>query len=143
MSQHSTSPQDQQARHPVSHQASLEAIYELWRKRQFAPMLDLLPETASFQVAGKSVLAGKYSRANFLSEFLERQWTLSEQTFSMEVHDILTSDRHALVLTTESLLREGKRLEYRCVHVWRMEGGKPSAWYLYSRDLYQFDAIWN
>lgn len=142
MSHHSTSHLDQQADHSVSLQAPFKTIYELWRKRQFAPMLDLLPETASFQIAGKSVLAGKYSRANFLSQFLERQWTLSEHTFSMEVHDVLASERHALVLTTESLVREGKRVEYRCVHVWRLEGGKPSAWYLYPRDLYQFDAIW-
>jgi ketosteroid isomerase-like protein len=47
-----------------------------------------------------------------------------------------------LVLATDKLTRNGKTLEYRTVHVWRIENGKPVAWYEYPRDLYQYDAIW-
>jgi ketosteroid isomerase-like protein len=67
---------------------------------------------------------------------------LSGNTLKVETHDIMASDRHGLVLITDHLTQNGKKVEYRAVHVWRFEGGKPVAWYEYPRDLYQYDVIW-
>jgi ketosteroid isomerase-like protein len=61
----------------------------------------------------------------------------------VNVHDIMASDQHGIVLATEQLVRDGKSVELRTVHVWRFEEGKPVAWYEYPRDLYQYDAIWS
>ena len=90
-----------------------------------------------------SKLAGKYTKANFAQDFAMKLQELSGGTLKIEVHDILASDLHATVLATDRLIREGKTIELRTVHVWRFEAGKPIAWYEYPRDLYQFDAIWS
>ena len=39
--------------------------------------------------------------------------------------------------------KQGQTVEYRSAQVWRIENGKPVAWYEYLRDGYQFDAIWS
>jgi ketosteroid isomerase-like protein len=120
----------------------LEKLYAAFREGDYAKMLSYCADGVTFQVAGKSALAGKYDRASFVAQYLKKTAELSNGSLNVEVHDILASDRHGLVLTTESLERNGKKVEYRTVHVWRIEGGKPVAWYSYPRDLYQFDAIW-
>lgn len=99
-------------------------------------------EKVTFQVMGKSKLAGKFDRSNFQKSFISQLKELSSGTFKMEIHDIMASDRHGMVLSTNTLERDGKKLEYRSVQVWRIENGILLAFYEYPRDLYQFDAIW-
>jgi ketosteroid isomerase-like protein len=120
----------------------LEKIYADFAAGHYEAAMESCAENMTFQIAGKSGLAGKYDRRTFVGSVIKKFVERSEGTHSVEVHDILASDRHGLVLTTESVVRDGKKAEYRTVHVWRIEGGKPVAWYLYPRDLYQFDALW-
>ena len=68
---------------------------------------------------------------------------LSGGTLKVEVHDILATDRYAVVLASDHLVRDGKNIQLRTAHVWRFENGRPVAWYEYPRDLYQYDAIWS
>ena len=121
----------------------LEKLYADFAKGDLAAMLAACADTITFQVPGKSPLAGKYTKANFASEFAMKLHELSGGTLKLEVHDILANDRHAAVMASDSLTRNGKTVEYRTVHVWRFENGKPVAWYEYPRDLYQYDAIWS
>jgi ketosteroid isomerase-like protein len=106
-------------------------------------MLAALPEQITFQVPGKSPLAGKFTRNSFVQGYATKLQELSGGTFQMEVHDILASDRHATVLTTNRVTRAGKTVELRTVHVWRFENGSAAAWYEYPRDLYLFDSTWS
>lgn len=121
----------------------LEKLYADFAKNDLASVLDVCSEKMTFQVPGKSKLSGKFDKKTFGPEFVTRLMELSGGTFKMEVHDIMASDRHGLVLATNKLTRDGKAIELRTVHVWRIEDGKPVAWYEYPRDLYQFDLIWS
>jgi ketosteroid isomerase-like protein len=127
-------------KHP--HALLLEKLYADFNRGEFQKMLDECADSMTFQVPGKSKLAGKYTKANFISDFMAKLVELSGGSFQLEVHDILASDVHAAVLATEKLQRDGKSIEYRLVQVWRFEQGKPVAWYEYPRDLYQYDAAW-
>lgn len=120
----------------------LETLYAGWNSGTLQTALAVCPDAITFQVPGKSKVAGKYSKTTFATEFAMRLQELSNGTFTQEVHDILASDRHATVIVTEKLIRDGKSAEFRMVHVWRFEAGQPVAWYAYPRDLYQFDACW-
>lgn len=122
--------------------AVFQKLYADFAKGDVDALLAACPENVTFQIAGKSKLAGKYDRRTFASEFMKNLREYSGASFQMEVHDVLTSDRHALILCTNRVTRDGKPQEYRTVHVWRIEGGKPLAGYEYPRDMYQFDAIW-
>ncbi|MBI3543832.1 MAG: nuclear transport factor 2 family protein [Deltaproteobacteria bacterium] len=120
----------------------LKGFYERFAKGDVQGMLEFCSDDVTFQIAGKSRLAGKYTRATLAGDLLEKISSLSGGTHGMELHDVMASDVHGLVLTTNTLTRDGKKHEYRAVHVWRIQQGKLVAWYLYPRDLYAFDAIW-
>jgi ketosteroid isomerase-like protein len=127
-------------KHP--HVLLLEKLYADFNQGQFQKVLDACADSITFQVPGKSKLAGKYTKANFVSGLVTQLGELSGGSFQLEVHDILASDVHAAVLGMEKITRDGKTIEYRLVQVWRFENGKPVAWYQYPRDLYQYDAAW-
>lgn len=122
--------------------AVLKKLYADFSGGDLKSVLSACADTMTFQVPGKGRLAGKYTKANFAEGFALKLGELSGGTFKMELHDILASDQHAAVLATNSLLRDGKKIEYRTVHIWRFENGKPVAWYEYPRDLYHFDSVW-
>jgi ketosteroid isomerase-like protein len=121
---------------------TLEKIYADFARGDLQALLASCADSMTFQVPGKSKLAGKYTKSTF-QEFVTRLSELSGGTFKLEVHDILASEQHGAVLSTERLTKSGKPVEFRMVHIWRFEAGKPVAWYAYPRDLYQFDAIWS
>lgn len=126
--------------HP--HAVVLEQLYKDFAHQNWSAVLAVCADNVTFQVSGKSKLAGKYTKADFVQGFAAKLMELSGGTLKLEVHDILASERHSVVLLSESLMRAGEKIEYRAAHVWRMEGGKPVAWYEYPRDLYQFDKVW-
>lgn len=121
---------------------TLEKIYADFARGDAQGVLSSCADTVTFQVPGKSKLAGKYTKSTF-AEFATKLHELSGGTFKLEVHDILASDQHGVVLSTHRLTRAGKVVEFRTVHIWRFEAGKPVAGYEYPRDLYQFDTIWS
>ena len=120
----------------------LTKIYHHFTEGNFIEVLDACADNITFQVAGKSALAGKYNKTNFLTGFAQKLKELSGGTFKLEVHDILASDLHAAVLASSKVTVNGKVVEMRTVHIWRFDHGKPIAWYEYPRDLYQYDATW-
>ena len=108
----------------------------------FIGVLDACSDKMTFQIPGKSPLAGKFNKTNFLSGFALKAKELSGGTYQLEVHDMMATDQHATVLCSSKLTTDGKTVELRAVHVWRFEHGVPIAWYEYPRDLYQFDEAW-
>jgi len=120
--------------------ATLAQIYAAFTQGDSASALALCADQCTFQLAGKSRLAGKYTKANF-GEFFGKMRELTGHTFKLDVHEIMASDRHGIVLASEMFSRGGEQVQLRTVHVWRFEGAKPVAWYQYPRDLYQFDSL--
>lgn len=121
---------------------TLQRFYAAFARGDVYAMLAACGEAVTFQVPGRSRLAGKYDRASF-GALVDTMRALGGGTFTADVHDITATDLHGMVLMTCSVTRGGKKHEYRTVHVWRIQGGRPIAWYEYPRDLYQFDAIWS
>lgn len=121
----------------------LKKIYSQWSEGNVGGVLSHCADTMTFQVPGKSPIAGKYTKANFESGLITKLKTLSEGTYKLEAHDLMSSSIHGTVLVSHSLTRNGKKVELRAVHVWRFADGKPIAWYEYPRDLYQFDEAWS
>lgn len=124
-------------KHP--HSEILARVYSHFMEGNFDAMLELCSEKVTFQVAGKSPLAGKFTRETFSDQFGSKLKLLTGGTYHFDAHDILASDLHATVLATVKMTVHGKAHEFRTVHVWRFENGKPLAGYEYARDLYAFD----
>lgn len=126
-----------------TNRATIRSFYEAFSAGDYSRALSLCDSNVTFQISGKSKLAGKYDAKNFVSELVGKWKELSSGQYQLEVHDILASDRHAVALASVKFTRDGKNCEYRTAQVWRIENGKPVAWYEYLRDGYQFDAIWS
>lgn len=116
----------------------LEKIYGDFQRGDLASALAACADNITFQIAGKSPLAGKYTKADLAGRLAGRLQE-GRSLYQLEVHDTLASDRHGVVLASE---RIGASAALRVVHVWRFENGQPVAWYSYPRDLYQMDAAW-
>lgn len=123
----------------AQHEEVLKKFYALASAGQFVQAFELGAPGISFQVPGKSPLAGKYTRETIV-EFQSRLSKVTQGTYQLTVHDVLASDLHGTVLASEKFTINSKTHEFRLVHVWRFENGKPLAGYLYARDLYAFDA---
>jgi ketosteroid isomerase-like protein len=121
----------------------LEKIYRDFTSGNYIEMLDACADEFTFQLAGKSPLAGKYNRTNFLTGFVQKLKDISGGTYEMQIHDVMASDQHGIVLSTVKVTVGGTTHELRTVHVWRMPNGKPVAAYEYPRDLYQLDQVWS
>lgn len=121
----------------------LEKIYQDFSAGNIPAVLAACADEITFQMAGKSKVAGRFSKANFATAFVGPMMELTDGTLKVEVHDILASERHGVVLASEHMVRKGEKVQLRTVHVWRFENGKPVAWYEYPRDLYAFDAIFS
>ena len=126
-----------------TNRTTVRSIYDAFAAEDYARALGLCDPKVTFQIAGKSPLAGKYDATNFVSGLVTKWKELSAGQYNLEVHDVLASDRHAVALTSVKFTKNGATVEYRSAQVWRIENGKPVAWYEYLRDGYQFDAIWS
>lgn len=122
--------------------ALLAKIYSKFVEGNVDGFLNDCPDSMTFQIAGKSKLAGKFNKTNFKSDYFKKMNELSLGTYKFEIHDILASDLHATVLGTVKATVNSKNYEIRTVHVWRLDQGQPIAGYEYPRDLYQFDLAW-
>jgi uncharacterized protein len=120
----------------------LEKVYEYYAKGNLAAVLGACSDKVTFQIMGKSKLAGKYTKETF-PQFVSKIQELSGGTYRLDVHDIMANDRHGVVLASGMLEKKGEKSQIRTVHVWRFEEGKIVAWYEYPRDLYQFDSLFS
>lgn len=125
----------------LQHETSIKRLYSLWHAGDVATIESEFSPKLSFEIKGKTAVSGKYDRAQF-ARLLGKMKELSGGTFHSEIHDMLVSDRHAMVLATHKLSRGGTSFEYRSVQVWRFEAGSPIAGYEYLRDHEQFLQIW-
>src|SRR3990167_1353772 len=89
----------------------LEKLYADFAKGDLPSVLNACADEITFQVAGKSKLAGKFTKETFVPGFVMKLMELSGGTLKVEVHDILASDRHAVVLASDHLVRDGKNIQ--------------------------------
>ncbi len=121
---------------------TLKKMYTHLIENHIDQFLGCWDERTTFQVFGKSALAGKFTKQSFGKDFFELAKRLSNDTYKIELHDVMATDLHGTALATVSVMRNNQKIEFRTVHVWRFDQGKPIAGYEYTRDLYQFDTAW-
>src|SRR5260221_13345882 len=80
-------------------------------------------ENIIWHVAGTGPLAGDYEGAAQVIGHLGRSSALSGGTVRPELHDVLVSDDHTVVLATIHAQRAGKQLQLNLVHVIHAENG--------------------
>jgi len=104
---------------------------------------NIFTDDTVWHVGGRSQLSGDYSGDEVFNWF-GRVFELSGGTFKVELHDVTTSDEHAVALTEANAEREGKRLEgAKGLQVHHFRDGKVSESWLAADDPYLFDEFWS
>ena len=102
-----------------------------------------MAQDARFHYPGRGPLAGDYEGVARVLEMAGRVFELSGGTFSLELHDVVAGDEHAVALFMARGERAGRRLEDRTVEVFHIRDGKATEMWLYPSDLYANDEFWS
>ena len=94
-------------------------------------------------VVGRSPFAGDYEGPEKVLQFFARLFEVSGGTFSIELHDVLANDVHAVALLTARAERAGKQLNDNMVTTFHIRDGKVSEAWNQATDLYAQDEFWS
>ena len=96
-----------------------------------------------WHVPGNSPLSGDFVGHEQIGAFFGRTMELSEGTFRIEVHDVLSDRDLVVVLVTVTARRHGAPASFPEVHVWRLKDGKVIAFREYQGDEGREDRFWS
>ena len=102
-----------------------------------------LAENIVWHLAGTGPLAGDYQGVAQVMGMLGRISELSGGTIQHELHDVLVSTDHTVVLATIRAQRAGKQLHDNIVHVIHGENGKATEVWSHSSDPAAAAAFWS
>lgn len=114
----------------------LKNNYDAFGKGNIDPLMSSLADDVEWHVSGGSPLAGEYIGKTEILNFFGKMMRLYGGTLRLHVVDILTSEKHCVVLTQEESQYNGKTLTFRSVHLWQVRDGKFSAFHVYYDDAY-------
>ncbi len=116
--------------------------YEAFSKGDMETISSLLAPDIRWTISGRNVISGTYNGQEETFAFFGKLMELTDMTFSVDVHDLLASDDHVVVLAKESASRNGKSLESDDVHVWHVADGKAVEYWAISKDQHEVDEFW-
>lgn len=100
-------------------------------------------EDIVWHASGRNPLSGDYKGVDEVLGMFAKSFELSGGTLSVELHDVLANDEHAVALGVARGEREGKTLEDRYAHVVHLRDGKVSESWIHSGDQYAIDEFWS
>jgi uncharacterized protein len=95
---------------------------------------EFFAENIVWHVAGTGPLAGDYEGAAQVIGQLDKISGLTDSPVLPQVHDVLVSNDHTVVLLTINAERAGKQLQLKLVHVIHAENGKATEVWTHSAD---------
>lgn len=126
--------------HPL--EAIIREAYAAFGRGDVDGYLQACTDDFSFNVPGRSAVAGSYVGKRGLYDLAARVTQITGGTFFEEVEDVLANDNHAVVLARHHFRRDGSVKEYRTAHVYDVRQGKLSRCFEQPRDPGAFDAAW-
>ena len=103
----------------------------------------LFAEDVVWNTPGKSQISGTRKGQQEVFELFGRIAELSGGTFSLDIHDLLANDEHAVALVTAKGSRDGKSIEDHQVHVFHISDGKVTEFWGHPTDQYAVDEFWS
>jgi uncharacterized protein len=116
--------------------------YEAFSRADMATLQELFAPDIKWHTNGRNHLAGTFEGIdNVLANFGQLA-AESGGTFRVEVHDLLASEDHVVVVARSSADRNGKHLEGNYCHVFHLGGGKVTEAWVVNEDPYALDEFW-
>ncbi len=99
----------------------------------------LLADDVVFHVPGRGPLVGDYRGKDEVLGYLTQYGELTGGAIRLEPQEFLTSEDHVAALVHARGERDGRLLDDRGVHLFRISNGKISERWSYPQDLYTTD----
>jgi ketosteroid isomerase-like protein len=116
--------------------------YEAFSNGDTAGIVAPWAPNITFHYPGRSAVAGDYSGHDDVLAFLGQLAARSGGTFRLDVHDILATDQHVVVLCRELGERDGRHLDTPASHVWHTDNGKLTELWDVIYDVQGLDEFW-
>jgi uncharacterized protein len=108
--------------HP--HEELLRSFYKAQGARDRDAVLDTLSDDIVWHAAPGTPMEGTFRGKQEVGDLFDRIQELTGGTFTLEAHDVLANDEHAVGLARVSGQRDGKTLDQPGVHVFHVRDGK-------------------
>ena len=92
---------------------------------------------------GRGLISGDYEGTEQVLQYFTRIFELTGGTFSLELHDVLANDEHAVARFTVRGERAGRQLTDNEVLTYHFRDGKISEVWSHTTDLYAADEFFS
>jgi len=120
----------------------IQSGYEAFSKGDMETVAKLFASDIRWNISGRSQISGTYNGHDEVFAFFGKLMEMTDNTFSVSIHDLLASDDHVVVLVTESGTRNGNSIESDEVHIWHLDNGQATEFWGIPKDSYKVDEFW-
>jgi len=119
----------------------LAELYDRFARGDMAGVITMCDESMVYKVPGSVPTSGTYNNATF-GDMVKKAMEIANGTFKETAIDIIANDYHGIVLLNHSLERNGKLIEYRTTHRYKIHNGKFVSWEEYPGSESEFNEAW-
>ena len=116
--------------------------YGAFASADMATLDELFADDIVWHSPGRNRLSGDFVGKEAVFGQFAQVAELTGGTFSLEIHDVLANDTHAVALIRAKGERQGRRLDDDSVQVFHIANGKVTEQWLQPGDAYASDEFW-
>lgn len=121
----------------------IRELFAAFERADLPVIQETIPENAVWRFPGrKGQLAGTHVGRDAILSFLLSVGSLTDETFELDLIDVVANDRWAVALFTGSGQRNDKVLDNPTCLRMRLEDGKVVEVWEFVWDLYEVDEFW-
>jgi uncharacterized protein len=117
--------------------------YEAFSTGDMAVLEELFGDEIVWHEGGRNPLSGDYTGKDQVFSLFAKLLELTEGTLSIDVHDVVANDEHAVALVTLSAGRKGRSFSGTSVDVFHIRNGKAVEFWDNVTDRYGLDEVFN
>jgi uncharacterized protein len=117
--------------------------YAAFASGDMATLNDMFADDIEWTIPVRSPISGTRKGKAEVFDFFGQLAALSENTFALEMIDLLGSDDHVVVLVRESAHRGERRLDNDATHIWKVRDGKVVSFAAQTSDQYADDEFYS
>ena len=102
----------------------------------------LIADDVQWHISGDSAISGTYKGKQEVFGFFGKLAEISQGTFSLDVHDIVASDDHTVVLTRATGERDGLQHDTMDVHVIHLSDDQITSFWSFNWDQAESREFW-
>jgi ketosteroid isomerase-like protein len=116
---------------------------DAFRARDAEALRELIAEDVVWHVPGSSPMAGEVRGRDSLFDWFQRLREATDETFSLEEHDVVGNDDHVVALSRMSAVKGGVPVAVQVISVFHFRNGQQVERWLHPTDLETWDQMFS